>query len=245
MPGEEFLTQGLQGMTGNVSNLIGGTIQGITGFFQKKKGNKILKDNPRPTYAIPTEVLANQEAAKQMADEGLASQQYSNAQKNIQRQQVAALANAQDRKLGGALIGGIQQKSNDAMGDLDVADAQARRQNQLNLQNVNNQVASYRDKAFDWNQRQKYIQNYNYGMGLVGQGNANLYGGIDKLASGLIGGGASGLNASKGGSPSFTGLSGGGGYTPQLADTSGGVPSPAGQFGNYIDPNSAPYLIGG
>lgn len=218
---EDFLGGALSGAgTGSALGpwgaLAGGVLGGITGLFQKKKGNQLLKNNPRPQEQMPPEVLANQEAAKRMADEGLPSQQYANATKNIQRNQAAALSNAQDRRLGGALVGSIQQQTNDATGNLDVADAEARRQSQLNLQNVNNNVAGWQSKLFDWNQRQKYIDQQAYAQGLIGAGNTNFYGGIDKLAGGLIGGLANrgGSAASPGGSYSSSG--------PGLATTSSG-----------------------
>lgn len=187
------------GIASLASQGTGGLLQGITGFFQKKQGNAILKQNPYPNMPIPAEELANQQQAQRMADEGTPSAQYLQSQKNIQRQQAAALQSSQDRRMGGALIGGIQEGTNDAMGNLDARSAAARRENQLNLQNVNNQVSGYRDKAWDWNVKNKYLQNYQLGQSLIGSGNANMYGGADKLlgagaqayGSGLFSGGGS------------------------------------------------------
>jgi hypothetical protein len=147
-----------------------------------------------------------------MANEGMPSQQYAQAQKNIQRQQIAAIGQSQDRRSGAGTIGAIQQATNDAYGNLDAASAGIKRQNQLNLQTVNNQIAGWRDKTWNWNQQQKYIQNYNLGQSLLGAGNQNEMGGIDKL----IGGAASAY-----GSGYFSRGSGGG----------GGVPSGGGSFG--------------
>lgn len=203
---------------------VGGLIGGVTGFFQKKKANALLKQNPYPTEAIPNEVLANQQMAQNMANEGMPSAQYQQAQKNIQRQQAAAIANAQDRRSGTASIGAIQEGTNTAEGQLDAQNSETRRQNQLNLQNVNNQVASWRDKTFDWNSRQKYLQNYQYGMSLLGAGNQNMMAGADKLIGGIAGGYANGLFSGSGRTPSMqssytssgTGLAntGANGYTP-------------------------------
>src|ERR1700753_1422813 len=158
------------GMLGPEGALIGGALGAgvglVSGLFQKKKGNALLKQNPYPTESLPVEELANQQQAERMADEGMPSAQYQQAQKNIQRQQAAAIAPSQDRRRGGANIGAIQAQADDASGNLDSASAQMRRQNQLNLQTVNSQVAGYRDKAFDWNQKQKYLQNYQYAQSL-------------------------------------------------------------------------------
>jgi|SRR6185369_295494 len=217
---------------GPLGAVAGGLIGGITGLFQKKKGNKLLDQNVRPNQTLPAELLANQEDAKQMANEGLPSQQYDNANKNIQRQQVAAIGNAQDRRLGGALVGGIQQRTNDATANLDAADADNRKQGRINLQNVNNQVASWRDKLFDWNQKQKYIERQNYGMSLLGAGNANFYGGLDKVTSGLLGG-LNYLNVGRQGQPQSPYQSEGTG----LATTSAGY-VPGSNTDVVLDPNA-------
>lgn len=182
----------------------GGLIGGITGLFQKKKGNQLLKNNPYPNQPVPNEVLANQQVAQNMANEGTPSQQYQNAQKNIQRQQSTAVSAAQDRRLGGALIPTIQQATNDAAGNVEAQSSVTRRENQLNLQNVNNQVAGWRNQAWDWNQKQKYLQNYQYGQSLVGVGNQNIMAGADKILGGLVGGYANGLFSGRGGSNQTT-----------------------------------------
>lgn len=172
--------------------LIGGGIGLVSGLFQKKKANNILKQNPYPTQNIPQEVLRNQQEAEQMSLQGMPSQQYQQAQKDIQRQQQQALNAATDRRSGVDSISAIQEASNDATGRLNAMDSQQRIQNRLNLQTVNNQVAGWRDKLFNVNQRDKYLQNYQYGMSLLGAGNQNMMGGADRLLGGLVGAYANG-----------------------------------------------------
>lgn len=186
----------------------GALLGSITGLFQKKKGNALLKQNPYPTEPIPNELLANQQQAQRMADEGMPSAQYQQAQKNIQRQQVAAIQSAQDRRLGGATISGVQQATNDAQANLDAKSAEMRRQNQLNLQSVNNDVAGYRSKAFDWNQKNRYLQAYQLGNSLVGAGNANMFAGADKLLAGLTGAYSNGLFSGRSGGSSVPSTNG-------------------------------------
>lgn len=213
--------------------LIGGGISLVSGLIQKKKANRLLAQNPFPIEGMPNEVLANQQIAQGAATQGLPSEEYAQAQKNIQRNQAAQLATVQTSP-GGAVrnIGAIQQNSNDANANLTAQSAAMRQQNIAQLLGVNNQVASWRDKLFDWNSKTKYAQNYNYGMGLLGQGNANVMAGIDKGlgtltgagASGLLGGGGASGSSSAGSTPPL----GGTGYTPGLANTGGGTaPSPA------------------
>lgn len=215
----------------------GGALIGLaSGLFGKKKANNILKDNPYPTEPLPAEIQANQQIAEGAATQGLPSEQYQQAQKNIQRNQAAAVS-ASSTSPGGAVrnAGAIQQMSNDATGNLDAQNAEARRQNTAQLLNVNSQAASWKDKLFDWNSRQKYIQNYNYGMGLLGQSNQNLISGADKLLGTAAGAVSGGLFSGSGGGGSTTTASTAPGayqYTPALAQPGGTAGSPAGLFGN-------------
>lgn len=230
-----------------VGGLGGAALGLIGGLFQKKKGNQLLKQNPFPTEAMPPEVLANQQIAQGAAEQGMPSEQYQQAQRNIERNQAAAMNSATDRRSGVQSVGAIQQASNDATGNLDAQSAEMRRQNIGQLLNVNNQVASWKDKLFDANQRQKYIQNYNYGMGLVGQGNQNMMGGADRLLGTVAGAAASGLFGTGGASAS----SGRAPYESPgvgLADTGGAsvanpVASPAAVYGGMIGKYGPPSLI--
>lgn len=149
---------------------LGGLVGGAIGLIQRGEGRNKLRHLQRPDYEIPYEV-------QQAANEGLPSEQYAKAMQNINRQQLNALKAAKDRRGGLEAIGAIQQRTNDATLGLDAANAQARQQNQLRL-------AGYRDKAWDWNKKQKYQTDYNYAMNLLGAGNQNLVGGIDKLFAG-------------------------------------------------------------
>lgn len=222
----------------------GGALVGLaSGFFGKKKANNILKQNPYPTESMPSEVLANQQIAEGAATQGMPSEEYQNAQRNIQRNQ-AATVSAAATSPGGAVrnIGAIQQASNDATGQLDAQSAEMRRQNRGELYAANNQVASWKDKLFDWNSRQKYIQNYNYGMGLLGQSNQNIMTGADKLLGTAAGAAASGLFGSgSNNTPKASTSPGAYEYTPNRAETKGTYSSPAGLFGN-INGSAPNYL---
>lgn len=231
-----------------VGTLIGGAAGALvglgTGLFGKKKAKNILAQNPYPNEPTPAEVEANKQIAQSAATEGMPSEQYQEAQKNIQRNQNAAISAASTTP-GGAVrnIGAIQQASNDATGQLNAQSAEIRRQNISQLLGVNSQTASWRDKLFDWNQRQKYIQNYNYGMGLLGQSNQNIMGGVDKLIGTASGAAASGLFGGGNRQPVTQNP-----YVSQgtgLADTGGpSVANPQSVAGNYptINPTAPNYL---
>ena len=216
MPVTSLLMSSLMaGDTGNgkgagLANIAGGLVSGVTGFFQRRKAKRELGKLQRPEYVIPNEIMQNQKMAQLAASEGLPSQQYNNAMKNIQRSQANALSGAIDRRSALMALPKLQQQANDAYGRLDAADANARMGNQRQLYGINSQVAGYRDKAFDINQMQPYQEKKNYYNSLLGAGNQNLMSGIDKAASGvglLVGGGGFGggkkKSANAGGTPTY------------------------------------------
>lgn len=165
----------------------------IAGAGQKSQGNSLVNQQ-FPDYNIPS-------AITNAASQGLPSEQYAQAMQNIQRQQSATISKAQDRRSGLAAIGMAQQNSNDAMLNLDVANAKARQQNQRTL-------AGYQDKQWQLNTKGKYDRDYNYGMQLLGAGNQNTASAIDSL------GGLAGNIALRGGTSNFGGSGMGSGYSP-------------------------------
>jgi hypothetical protein len=170
---------------GGSAQLLSGVVSGLVGSGQKRKGQNLLNSLQYPTESIPAAVFENQDRARELANKGLPSEQYNQAMQNIQRQQMAALNRTQDLRGGLSTIAGVQQNTNDATLNLDAKDAAARMKNIMNLQGVNNQVGGWQDKIWDNNVKQKYIQNYNYAMGLIGAGNQNQIGGIDRGLAGI------------------------------------------------------------
>lgn len=167
------------------AQLASGLFGGLIGGGQKREGKALLNSLVYPTESIPTAELDNVANAKQMANQGLPSAQYNQAMQNIQRQQLTALTNAQSRRSALDALPSITNTASNATLGLDVANAQQRVKNQMNLQNVNNTYANWQDKVWDNNVKQKYIQNYNYAMGLIGAGNQNTASGVDKGLAGL------------------------------------------------------------
>jgi hypothetical protein len=192
------------GRGAGLANIAGGLVGGITGFFQRRKAKKELAKLKRPEYEIPQEILRSQKMAEQAANEGLPSQQYNQAQQNIQRQQSRAISAASDRRGGLMALPGVQQQANDSLLNLDVKDAQARMNNQQRVYGINSQLAGYKDKAWEINKMQPYERDYNYYQSLLGAGNQNMLAGADKFLGGsgqlAFGGGNSygGGNSSSG-----------------------------------------------
>lgn len=163
-----------------------GLIQGIAGLFQRHKANKLAKNNPFPDYSIPQEITTNQNFAKMRANTGLQGQQYASIEQNMARNSNAAMHGLQDRRGGIAGVTRLFRANNDAAINLGVQDANMRRANEQTLMNANNQMAFYKDKAFDWNKKAKYLQTAQRVAQMYGAANQNLTSGLDNIASGAV-----------------------------------------------------------
>jgi len=171
----------------------------IVGGTQKRKAKKELAklNADKPIETMPEEIKQSQELANLRAKTGLPSEQYNMAQKNIQRQQQRALRGAADRKMGLAMLPYLDDNANRAMEKLDANNANARRENERTLLDVNTQVGNWKKGLYDRNVRQIWNRNFDYNMGLLGQANDNIMQGIN---SGInVAGGIAGKYAGGGG----------------------------------------------
>jgi hypothetical protein len=176
------------------ASLISGGLSAINGLVQKSKGKKMADGNSFPTQEIPAAIRENQQKAKLYENQGLPSEQYQQAMRNINRNSIAALRTATDRRGGLGMASTIQQAANDAKLNLDVANANAVRQNQQRAMQQNNVLGQWQNNVWDWNKRQKYMQTAAAARSLMGAGNANINQGLDRALGGLL---MSGLGGKK------------------------------------------------
>lgn len=155
------------------------------GEHKKAMGKKQIAaaNAERPMEQTPQAVLDNQALAQQNANTGLPSAQYNVAMQNIKNQQMQALSSSSDRRGGLALVGQIQAQGNNANENLDAANSAQRLKNDSTLMGVNSEVGGYQNKAWENNYNDKYKNDYNYAMGLLGSGNANITSGVDQLGA--------------------------------------------------------------
>lgn len=168
------------------AQILSGGLSMLKGAKQKRDARKMAEANVRPDMPIPTAILESQKLAKSMAQEGLPSEQYTKGLKNIDRTATSALRGATDRRGGLMSVGQVQATKNDALGNLDVADANARQRNQMNLINQTNQLGRYQQNAWDWNKKQKFLETAASVRALMGAGNANFNQGLDRGLTGLV-----------------------------------------------------------
>ena len=163
------------------AQLLSGGLSLLKGAKQKREAKKIAEGNTRPDMPIPSAILENQKLAKSMAQEGMASEQYTKGLKNIDRSATNALRGATDRRGGLMAVGQVQGSKNDALLNLDVA----RQRNQQGLINQNSNLARYQQNAWDWNKKQKFLETAASARALMGAGAANFNQGLDRGLTGL------------------------------------------------------------
>lgn len=155
--------------------------KGVQGIFQGAKGNKLAKQNIRPTYEIPKEFQQNLAIAENMGRVGLPQQQYNQAQQNFQRNQSSALR--QFSRMGNPRgLAGIVRAGNDATLGLDVADAQARMSNQRNAMGYRSQVGQQQLAKQQWDKFQNYGEKADAAAALQGAGRQNVMGALSELS---------------------------------------------------------------
>jgi hypothetical protein len=165
--------------------------QGIAGAFQYAKGNRM--NVVRPEYNIPNEVLEATANARQLAGANMfAGQQL--AQNNISRSTANTVNAAQQAATSSsgllAAITAANQNENQSMNQLAAQAGQFKIQNQQALNQQLGQQAQYQDKAWDWNKKQKFVEESDAKRALMGAGMQNIMGGLQGI--GQIGGSAIG-----------------------------------------------------
>jgi hypothetical protein len=159
----------------------GSAIKGITGAAQYFKGKNLLKDLNRPTYEIPEEIAKNMSIAEKMALQGLPEEQKKQYIENLNRQTGATLSGFSSRKAGLTGLTDLADTQSQAFKNLMVEDATAKQQNQFAAMQQRNIMASYRDKAFEYNKAQPYENTLAEGQALQGAGMQNIFAGIDEI----------------------------------------------------------------
>ncbi len=170
-----------------IGGVVGAGAGLIMGESNKKKRDAAAKAAQRPDYVIPKEVFQNQAMYQAMANSSRVPGQ-SQIENNI-NQNTSQAINASQKAAGSSAdalsaIGNIQQNANNQFGDLGIAGAQLQLANKDKLAQANNDVADYKQQAFDYNQNQPYQQKYAYSQKLQDQSrqdNNNIAGDVQQL----------------------------------------------------------------
>lgn len=159
----------------------GGLGQMAFGASQSRKAERRLAELERPEFEIPEEILQNLSVAERMALEGLPAEQRQMFVEDIQRTIQTGGQQLQERGLGVAGVTGLVQEQTDAFRQLLGMDVAARREGQAAAAQARSSVAAFKEKQFDINELQPYLQEALRSEALQGTGIQNLLRGAGTL----------------------------------------------------------------
>ncbi|PWT73186.1 MAG: hypothetical protein C5B59_13995 [Bacteroidetes bacterium] len=194
--------------------LVGGAIGLFTGGSQKKQGQNLV-NQPYPANQVPEAIRENKVRAEAQANQGTPAAVMEQHLRDLREGRMTAMRYALENGGPNAAIKAgpsIQNQYDRALGNVYAQDASDLMRNRNTIYGVNNTLGAYQNNAWNWNYRDKYLRDYNYGMGLLGMGNANMMGGYDRIAAALT------HFASTGGFNRLFGNSNGGGYAANPSD---------------------------
>tara|TARA_R110001583_G_scaffold21257_1_gene80713 strand:+ start:1121 stop:2053 length:933 start_codon:yes stop_codon:yes gene_type:complete len=173
--------------------VVGGGIKMYQGYKQKQAGDaaEAAAQANKPEFQITQEARQNLRDAEQMAAQGLAVEQRTSAEQDIQRTTQAAMMGSADRRGGLGMVSTTAATEQRANLGLLQQDVQARRDNMQNLMTVRDTMTGYKNKQFE-HQYNEYSSDLDYARGQQGAGIQNQQQGTQDLISGL-GTGAQGL----------------------------------------------------
>lgn len=167
-----------------ISALISGGVQLGTGIYQAVRSSQIEAN--RPTYEIPDEIKQNLTQAQLNAIEGMPEDVRNRYIDQLTRTMATGLQALGDRRGGIAGVAGLARTATDANRNIAVMDAQQRQQQEANLMNARQTMANYKDKAFDWNERQKYLEEAQAKQALAGSAMQNITGSANNVMGGMM-----------------------------------------------------------
>jgi hypothetical protein len=177
-----FAAAGTAGLIGAGVAGLAGLGQMVSGFSQKRQANKALKKAKDPGYVIPEEYSKNLGIAENLAKTGMPSEQYNQAQTNIQRGSQTGLRQLGRMSNPFAAIQGLARGQQEAGMSLDVANAAARRQNILGAMGARREMAQQNLAKQQYGQ-QRYMDEMNRAYALKGAGMQNIAGGLRSIGS--------------------------------------------------------------
>ena len=159
---------------------LGSIGQGIAGIFQAGKAKKMMRRLQDPGYNIPKEFAQNLAISESMAREGMPTEQYNKGQQDINRAGTAGIRAISRSSNPSAGAASLLRGQTDALNNLNVANASARRQNILGAMGARRELAGQKLAKQQYEQ-QSYADQYNQLNAMRGAGIQNQIGGMSGL----------------------------------------------------------------
>lgn len=215
------------------------TMAGVQ-YIKGKRDQKRDEQN-RPKYEIPTEVSQNLDLAKHQALQGLPEEQKQQYLDNLNKSAGYSLNNMTSLKSGLVGLGQVNEQMNQGYQNMLGMDSQARQNNLNQVYAQNQNMANYKDQAYQLNQLNPYYEGIARREARTGALFQNLNNAATMGVGGFMGG-QQGGGQQQGRQPDFTGTNGGNMYvSPQdQANVYGAANNFSNAYGNnggsnYLD----------
>jgi len=177
------------------------------GAVQKIQARNLEKKNKLPFATVNANIAKNAAIANNMANVGIASQQYNNA-RTQQDQNLANVLNVASRSGKNIPLAGILRQSDLASQNLNAQDQAARLGNQKFAIQQNGVLANEEQRVWNWNFAQPYLRTAQQVASLRNAGNQNIFGGLSSATQMAIGGAFDGSKGGQTGNGGFFGAMG-------------------------------------
>ena len=157
-------------------------IKGISGLFGSGKGKLRALQNTRPIEQVNSNIVKNNAMAEKMANEGLPAEQYNNILQGVNRNLSGGIRTLGRSANPSAGLNSLVRAQNDAILSLGSQDAQAKINNRRFAFGTRTALANEQNRVFDWNKRQKYLEEANAAAGQIGAGRQNAMGALTDLS---------------------------------------------------------------
>lgn len=158
-------------------------VKGISGIFGIARGKRMARNNKFPVEGVNQNFVQNSAEADQMARVGMPQQQYNNQLEAINSGQSAGVRMLNRSSNPSASIASIVRQGNLANNQLNAQDAQTRTQNQRYAIGQRGILGNEQNRVWDWNNRQRFLQNAQAAAQTINAGRQNAFGALDNLTS--------------------------------------------------------------
>ena len=178
---------GIGSIIGGGIGILSGLASTIVGGIKSKRAKKDIEDlqSNRPKYEIPDEYLTNLSQAERMALQGLPEEQKRAYIQQQERNQANMLRAVSQGGNASRNIASIQQQNQDSYTNLLAMDSQQRMNNMQNLMNQRTSLAQEKEKQWNINKYQPYVQNYNQLSSDVAGAQSLTQSGLNSLMGGV------------------------------------------------------------
>lgn len=156
-------------------------IGGISGLFQRRKANRLERQNVRPTRTTSSAILENRLLARQLSNQGMSRQAYQNQMRQIGLGLTTSLRSNMLYGRGVSNTASILRGYSGAISNLNAQDEQIRQQNQRLAFSANQALAQEEQRNFEWNKARPYLETAQRVESLRRSGNQNMIGALGLL----------------------------------------------------------------